>query len=72
MGDNDEDARISTVWETVQKQCTSSIDNAVNTKFAEDGTESTGWNIVRVFVSSTFTDFHSEREVLVKQVYFPI
>ncbi|XP_068096733.1 telomerase protein component 1-like isoform X2 [Hyperolius riggenbachi] len=27
-----------------------------------------GWVTVRVFVSSTFDDFHSEREVLVKQV----
>ncbi|MEE6511697.1 hypothetical protein FKM82_018376 [Ascaphus truei] len=28
-----------------------------------------GWETVRVFVSSTFDDFHSEREVLVKQVF---
>ncbi|KAM8960668.1 telomerase protein component 1-like [Pelodytes ibericus] len=28
-----------------------------------------GWRTVRVFVSSTFEDFHSEREVLVKQVF---
>ncbi|KAM9330793.1 telomerase protein component 1-like [Gastrophryne carolinensis] len=30
---------------------------------------SSGWATVRVFVSSTFDDFHSEREVLVKQVF---
>ena len=28
----------------------------------------TGWKTVRVFVSSTFKDFHQEREVLVKKV----
>lgn len=27
-----------------------------------------GWITIRVFVSSTFDDFHSEREILVKQV----
>ena len=26
------------------------------------------WSVVRIFVSSTFRDFYSEREVLVKQV----
>ena len=29
---------------------------------------SPGWKTVRIFVSSTFKDFHSEREVLVKEV----
>ncbi len=28
----------------------------------------TGWKTVRIFVSSTFRDFHSERELLVKEV----
>lgn len=27
-----------------------------------------GWKTIRVFVSSTFKDFHQEREVLVKKV----
>ena len=27
-----------------------------------------GWKTVRIFVSSTFKDFHAEREVLVKKV----
>lgn len=27
-----------------------------------------GWKTVRIFVSSTFKDFHQEREVLIKQV----
>ncbi|XP_071502709.1 telomerase protein component 1-like [Diadema antillarum] len=28
-----------------------------------------GWKTVRVFVSSTFRDFHTEREVLIKEVF---
>jgi nephrocystin-3 len=28
-----------------------------------------GWKTVRIFVSSTFKDFHQEREVLIKQVF---
>lgn len=27
-----------------------------------------GWKTVRIFVSSTFKDFHQEREILVKKV----
>lgn len=27
-----------------------------------------GWKTVRIFVSSTFKDFHQEREVLIKEV----
>lgn len=29
-----------------------------------------GWKTIRIFVSSTFRDFHQEREVLVKKVRF--
>ena len=29
-----------------------------------------GWRTIRLFVSSTFKDFHPEREVLVKEVCF--
>ncbi|KAI0212082.1 hypothetical protein LSAT2_003024 [Lamellibrachia satsuma] len=29
----------------------------------------TGWKTVRIFVSSTFKDFHQEREILVKKVF---
>ena len=28
----------------------------------------TGWKTIRIFVSSTFKDFHQEREILVKKV----
>ncbi len=27
-----------------------------------------GWKTIRIFVSSTFKDFHAEREILVKKV----
>ena len=29
----------------------------------------TDWKTVRIFVSSTFKDFHQEREILVKKVW---
>ena len=29
-----------------------------------------GWKTVRIFVSSTFKDFHQEREILIKKVTF--
>lgn len=29
-----------------------------------------GWKTIRIFVSSTFKDFHQEREILVKEVYY--
>ena len=35
----------------------------------EDDKNETAWRTIRVFVSSTFTDFHSEREMLVKKVF---
>ena len=33
------------------------------------GDRKTGWKTVRIFVSSTFSDFHQEREILVKKVW---
>ena len=33
-------------------------------------TKRMGWKTVRIFVSSTFKDFHDEREILVKQVSY--
>ena len=35
---------------------------------AKPVTKRRGWKTIRLFVSSTFKDFHAEREVLVKQV----
>ena len=34
----------------------------------ESQSSPTGWRVVRLFVSSTFADYHAEREVLIKKV----
>ena len=44
---------------------------ATSVKYQEDikpAVKRRGWKTIRLFVSSTFKDFHAEREVLVKQV----
>ena len=53
---------VSQHWQNIERSCDQqrACPLAVTTR--------TGWQIVRVFVSSTFTDFHSEREVLMKKV----
>ena len=43
--------------ETVKKSLSSPFDPRIR-----------GWRVVRLFVSSTFADYHAEREVLVKKV----
>lgn len=54
--------RVDDVWlkvdETVER----------NPPALEQQTQRTGWHTVRIFVSSTFRDFHTERDVLVKKV----
>ncbi len=46
------------------------IDQQSESETVSNGNPSSSafWKTIRVFVSSTFTDYHSEREVLVKQV----
>lgn len=55
---------LDEVWKRVRTQtrpaCVLPVKNEADRKT---------WRVVRVFVSSTFTDFFSEREVLVKQVF---
>ena len=53
---------IEDVWLRVHE----TVDS--NPPSLEQQTQRTGWHTVRVFVSSTFRDFHSERDVLVKKV----
>lgn len=51
------------IWAIVQRTCANedSLDlNSVKNR--------RGWKTIRLFVSSTFRDFHAEREVLVKEV----
>jgi hypothetical protein len=56
---------VSDCWELVEEQCNNNL--PVSIKSTEDVGEGP-WRIARVFVSSTFTDFFCEREVLVKKV----
>ena len=53
--------RVEDVWLKVDE-------TAENPPSLKQDTERTGWHTVRIFVSSTFRDFHSERDVLVKKV----
>ncbi|XP_077982009.1 telomerase protein component 1-like [Glandiceps talaboti] len=52
-------------WDEVEKTCT------VKKRSAKDKPviKRSGWKTIRVFVSSTFKDFHAEREILIKQVF---
>jgi len=50
------------LWVAVEK----TVDR--NPPSLEHETERIGWHTVRIFVSSTFRDFHTERDVLVKKV----
>ena len=50
------------MWAIVKKTCDSDGIELKPTKNRR------GWRTVRIFVSSTFKDFHQEREVLVKEV----
>ena len=50
------------MWAVVKKTCDSDgikLEPAKNRR---------GWKTIRIFLSSTLTDFHQEREVLVKEV----
>jgi len=51
------------MWAIVQKTCTDDGNWALNTV-----KNRRRWKTIRLFVSSTFRDFHAEREVLVKEV----
>jgi hypothetical protein len=53
---------IKACWKEVDRQCQG---YKGSTKHIN---HSSGWKIARVFVSSTFTDFHDEREILIKKV----
>lgn len=55
---------ISACWELVEEQCKNNVPVIKSPEEVEEGP----WRIVRVFVSSTFTDFFCEREILVKKV----
>lgn len=51
------------MWAVVKKTCDR------NSEWKLDSVKNRrGWKTIRLFVSSTFRDFHAEREVLVKEV----
>jgi len=52
--------KVDDIWLEVKK----SLKDPVNL----EPVERKGWETVRIFVSSTFRDFHTERDILVKKV----
>lgn len=52
-----------TMWDIVEKTCIQDISGTLDSV-----QNRRGWKTIRLFVSSTFKDFHAEREVLVKEV----
>ena len=57
------EGKVARCWKEIDAQCLQ-YSPVSHTSQPGDNT----WTTIRVFVSSTFTDCHSEREVLVKQV----
>lgn len=55
---------IRSVWQKIDE----SIPVYVNKYKERTYDVQTGWKVVRIFISSTFTDFFAEREVIVKKV----
>ena len=63
VGSYDDPAQL---WEAVCKTCPASKTIDHTTVNRRKGRK--GWHTIRIFVSSTFKDFHCEREVLIKEV----
>ncbi|KAJ8026575.1 Telomerase protein component 1 [Holothuria leucospilota] len=61
-GSSDYKYMVQRTW----KEVDSTLDRKKQTKVV---VTRSGWKTVRIFVSSTFKDFHAEREVLVKEVF---
>ncbi|BFZ24968.1 hypothetical protein BsWGS_28007 [Bradybaena similaris] len=60
---------VKRVWSDINKQCHDKESNPTKENNASRTETTMESNTVRVFVSSTFTDFFTEREVLVKKVF---
>ncbi|KAL8599183.1 hypothetical protein ACOMHN_007899 [Nucella lapillus] len=68
--DPEVEERVTKVWNAVAKLCRGSLTHSQTVHRAENApSKFGGWQTVRIFVSSTFIDFFSEREVLVKKVF---
>ncbi|KAI8521342.1 hypothetical protein Bbelb_010960 [Branchiostoma belcheri] len=61
----DVERTVSECWKEIEEQCRICRRDQGKGSSPVQG----GWQVVRVFVSSTFADFHSEREALVKKVF---
>ncbi|XP_050390408.2 telomerase protein component 1 isoform X1 [Patella vulgata] len=59
--------KLKRCWDIIDKQCNNYRKD--NNKKIVTPVKAGGWRTVRIFVSSTFTDFYNEREILVKQVF---
>lgn len=56
---------VDKCWHDIENTCTNQLEK---TKSSSKEVKTKGWRVVRLFVSSTFADYHAEREVLVKKV----
>ncbi|EDO32895.1 predicted protein, partial [Nematostella vectensis] len=54
------------MWAIVKKTCNSASSREWTLQSVKNRR---GWKTIRLFVSSTFRDFHEEREVLVKEIF---
>lgn len=57
--------RVESSWAVIEDQRIREMKRRGNSRIRK---QISGWKTIRVFVSSTFTDMHSEREILVKKV----
>ena len=55
---------VDKCWQDIENTCR----NQRNRTSSSTELKTKGWRVVRLFVSSTFADYHAEREVLVKKV----
>lgn len=62
--DEEIQAVVDKCWKDIKDTCISQH----HRKPPQSIDSTKGWRVVRLFVSSTFTDYHAEREVLVKKV----
>lgn len=56
---------VDKCWQDIENTCRNQRDT---TSSPSPELKTKGWRVVRLFVSSTFADYHAEREVLVKKV----
>lgn len=66
--DEEIQAVVDKCWKEIEDSCKSQHANRNSNKFPQSVDSEKGWRVVRLFVSSTFADYHAEREVLVKKV----